>query len=149
MVLRRCRKLLKTEELALDAMQDTFVKLINYQDKLRDEAPSSLLYKMATNICLNKIRSIKRHPETYDEKLIYSIATLSNNEKKTGAKLILEKLFRKEKESTKLIATLHYLDGLTLDEVAETVKMSVSGVRKRLRALKEHLEKINDEVIYE
>ena len=31
MVMRRCRQLLKDEHKALDAMQDTFVKLLQYQ----------------------------------------------------------------------------------------------------------------------
>jgi RNA polymerase sigma-70 factor (ECF subfamily) len=34
------------------------------------------------------------------------------------------------------MATLHFVDGLTLEEVAREVGMSVSGVRKRLRALR-------------
>ena len=34
------------------------------------------------------------------------------------------------------MATLHFVDGLTLEEVAGEVGMSVSGVRKRLRALR-------------
>ena len=36
----------------------------------------------------------------------------------------------------RLIATLRYIDGLTLGEVAQEVGMSLSGVRKRLRSLR-------------
>ncbi len=35
------------------------------------------------------------------------------------------------------MAVLHYVDGMTLEEVASHVGMSVSGVRKRLRLLKQ------------
>ncbi|MEZ4449986.1 MAG: winged helix-turn-helix transcriptional regulator [Nannocystaceae bacterium] len=38
--------------------------------------------------------------------------------------------------STATIAVLHLHDGLTFEEVAEVVGLSVSGVRKRLRKLK-------------
>jgi RNA polymerase sigma-70 factor (ECF subfamily) len=31
---------------------------------------------------------------------------------------------------------LHYLDGLTLEQVAREVGLSISGVRKRLRGLR-------------
>ena len=58
MVLRRCRFILKNEEKALDAMQDTFVRLIERKEKITNVC-SSLLYTMATNVCLNKIRSDK------------------------------------------------------------------------------------------
>ena len=42
----------------------------------------------------------------------------------------------REPDSTGTIAVLHLHDGLTLEQTAEAVGMSVSGVRKRLRKLK-------------
>jgi RNA polymerase sigma-70 factor, ECF subfamily len=35
------------------------------------------------------------------------------------------------------MAVLHYVDGLSLEQVADEVGLSVSGVRKRLRKLRE------------
>ena len=35
------------------------------------------------------------------------------------------------------MAVMHYVDGMTLEEVARNVGLSVSGVRKRLRQLRE------------
>jgi RNA polymerase sigma-70 factor (ECF subfamily) len=43
------------------------------------------------------------------------------------------------------MATLHYLDGWTLEEVAREVGLSVSGVRKRLRSLRGELEALERE----
>jgi RNA polymerase sigma-70 factor (ECF subfamily) len=37
------------------------------------------------------------------------------------------------------MAVFHFVDGLTLEEVAKEVGMSVPGVRKRLRALRQTL----------
>jgi RNA polymerase sigma-70 factor (ECF subfamily) len=34
------------------------------------------------------------------------------------------------------MAVLHYVDGMTLEQVARECGLSVSGVRKRLRALR-------------
>jgi RNA polymerase sigma-70 factor (ECF subfamily) len=39
---------------------------------------------------------------------------------------------------------LHLLDGLTLEEVAQEVGLSVSGVRKRLRTLRAHVEALEE-----
>ena len=50
MVLRRCRSLLRDEDAALDAMQDVFVQVLRKQEALHDTAPSSLLYRIATNV---------------------------------------------------------------------------------------------------
>ncbi|MBE0665774.1 MAG: hypothetical protein IH584_08095, partial [Candidatus Aminicenantes bacterium] len=59
MVLWRCRRLLQNEELAVDAMQDVFVRLLAHRERLHGRYPSSLLYRMATNVCLNIIRDRK------------------------------------------------------------------------------------------
>ena len=55
--------LLSNEEKALDAMQDVFVKLIKKEKELMDNSACSLLYRIATNTCLNVLRSEKRKPQ--------------------------------------------------------------------------------------
>ena len=137
MVLRRCRALLRDEEAALDAMQDVFVQVIRKKQQLHASAPSSLLYTIATNICLNKIRKQKRAALNAEDEFLQQVAGVDDPEKKVLTRHFLDRLFSKEKESTRLIAVLHYVDRFTLEETAEQVGMSVSGVRKRLRALRE------------
>ena len=56
--------------------------------------------------------------------------------------MVLDWLFGRHKESSRTIAVLHYVDGLTLEEVARQTGMSVSGVRKRLRKLRRSLTEI-------
>lgn len=140
MVLRRCRRLLGDEELAVDAMHDVFVQLLRNKDRLDDAAPSSLMFRMATNVCLNRIRTRKRRPETPDEALLHALAALDDPTARTGAAQLLGRLFSREKESTATIAVLHLLDGMTHEEVAREVGLSVSGVRKRLRGLRANAE---------
>jgi RNA polymerase sigma-70 factor (ECF subfamily) len=136
MVLRRCRQLLKDEDKALDAMQETFVRLLRHRERLNDAGPSSLLYRIATNVCLNLLRGERRRPQADDEELLLSIASLDDHEERSGARSFLDQLFGGERESTRTMATLHYVDGLTLEETAAQVGLSVSGVRKRLRGLR-------------
>lgn len=141
MVLRRCRSLLKDEQEALDAMQDTFVQLIRYHERLRPEAPSSLLYQIATNICLNRIRASRRRPEDPNDELLQRIAATGEPEPGLIGRIFLNRLFEREAPSTRSIAVLYYLDRLTLEEVAREAGLSVSGVRKRLRSLRARLKK--------
>lgn len=136
MVLRRCRSLLGDEEEALDAMQDTFVKALRYRDRLTSAAPSSLLYCMATNVCLNAIRSRRRRPPAAGSDTIESVAASGDLEALALARHEIEGIFGAERASTRTMAVLHYVDGMTLEEVADTVGLSVSGVRKRLRTLR-------------
>lgn len=136
MVLRRCRGILRNEDRARDAMQDVFVQVLKNKDRLEHKHPSSLLYRIATNVCLNKLRSNKRKPEDANEDLLLRIAAADDPERRTGAAALLGRVFKDQKESTRTIAVLHLLDGMTLEEVAAEVGMSVSGVRKRLRGLR-------------
>lgn len=138
MVLRRCRSILKNEEAALDAMQDVFVKILKREKELSGESPSSLLYITATNVCLNVLRSGNRKLEVQDNSILDAIAGADEPEERIANRLFLDKLFRGEKASTRTIAMLHYVDGFTLEETAEQVGMSVSGIRKRLRRLREN-----------
>ncbi len=141
MVLRRCRRLLYDDHSAKDAMQEVFVQLLRKQETITMEYPSSLLYRMATNISLNMIRSQKRRSEvSHEDTLVHQIASYDENFAGSEARTLLDKIFRREKPSTKLIALYHFIDGMTLEETAKEVNMSVSGVRKRLRLLKERLQ---------
>ncbi len=142
MVMRRCRQLLRDEDQALDATQDVFVRLIERRDHLRADYPSSLLYRIATNICLNRIRDAKNRKTSTDQKLLEQIADLDDAEGQIEARSVLARLFGLERETTRTMAVLHYVDGMTLEEVAGEVGMSVSGVRKRLRGLRASLKEM-------
>lgn len=139
MVLRRCRRLLRDEDEAIDACQDVFVRLIENGDRLDARHPSSLLYRMATNLCLNRIRDRRRRPTTSDEETLLRIASAERPGAATEARALLDRLFGRHPESSRTIAVLHYLDGLTLEQVAAEVGLSVSGVHWRLRGLRRTL----------
>lgn len=141
MVLRRCRRLLGDEQLAVEAMQDTFIRVIS-NPSLEDRGVSSLLYRMATQVCLNRIRSQRRRPEDPCSELLHRIAHAAGDEERTEARSILDVLLRRVPASSGTIAVMHLLDGMTLQEVAAEVGMSVSGVRKRLRALRFELHEL-------
>ena len=128
MVVRRCRQLLEDEQEALDIAQDVFVRLLEGKDRLRADFPSSLLYRMATNLCLNRLRDRRRHGETKDDELLERIADLDDVEGRVTAQDLLDRLFGRHQESTRTMAVLHYVDGMTLEEVAAEVGLSVSGV---------------------
>jgi RNA polymerase sigma factor (sigma-70 family) len=138
MVLRRCRRLLGDDQSARDAMHDVFVQVLSHADQLADQAPSSLLFRIATNVCLNRLRTRRRRPEDGDA-LLVDIATHSDPAARSAARAALDTLFRNEPQTTALIAVLHLYDGMTLEEVAAEVGMSVSGVRKRLAKLRTKL----------
>jgi RNA polymerase sigma-70 factor, ECF subfamily len=139
MVLRRCRHLLGDEERARDAMHDVFVNVLRYQDRLEDAAPSSLLYRMATNVCLNQLRTARRRPEVPADQAIDPVAYGSDPEGTAVSRRILTRMFGSLVDPLAVIAALRYLDGMTLAEVAREVGLSASCVRKRLLHLRDRL----------
>jgi len=140
MVLRRCNKLLADETAAADITQEVFIKVWEKRNSLNTEFPSSLLWRMATNLCLNYIRDRKRRGYTVNaSETLMQIACTENVENEFGNRDLLNRLFKRHPENSRTIAVLHYIDGMTLEEVATEVKMSVGGVRKRLRSLKNTL----------
>jgi RNA polymerase sigma-70 factor (ECF subfamily) len=134
-VLRRCRFLLRDEEKAVDAMHDVFVELLKRRQGLRDVALSSLLHQVATHVCLNRLRGERRRPEDAEDERVLRIASSEDVEGRTLAQRALEILFGRAPMSSRDIAVLHYVDGMTLEQTAREVGLSVSGVRKRLRGL--------------
>ncbi len=139
MVMRRCRQLLREENEALDATQDVFVQILKRRDRLEMTHPSSLLYRIATNLCLNRIRDRQRRATMPGDGFLERVAVLDDTEPRLEARSVLERLFGRHQESTRTMAVLHFQDGMTLEEVAGEVGMSVSGVRKRLRGLRASL----------
>ncbi len=135
MVLRRCRRLLRDEAQAADAMHDVFVQLLKSQRRLTNEAVSSLLYVMATNECLSRMRVLRRAPIDAEDALVLEVARGDDLEGRTLTRAVLEAAFALEPVSTRTIAVLYHLDEMTHAEVAARVGLSVSGVRKRLRQL--------------
>lgn len=142
MVVRRCRWMLRDDDAARDATQDVFVQLMR-RPGLVLQHPSTLLYRIATNVCLNILRARGRRPEDPEGDLLQRIAA-ADEEGRFEASSILDRAFGRERESTRTIAVLHLLDGFTLKEVAGLTGMSVSGVRKRLRSLKDRVRELEE-----
>jgi RNA polymerase sigma factor (sigma-70 family) len=136
-VLRRCRQLMKNEEEALDAMQETFVRLMRYRSKLIPTALAGLLHRIATNVCLNILRTRHHRTKFAHPDALLEIAGCEDTEKKVWVSDALERIFSNEKDTTRVIAVYHYVDGMTYEEIASETGLSVSGIRKRLRVLRE------------
>lgn len=137
MILRRCRHMLRDEDAALDALQDVFARWLQLGREL-PEYPSSFFYTMATRICIDRIRSAAARPQG-ESSLLEEIASAEDLEEELGARRLLDRIFGKQAPSTRVMAMLHFVDGLTHEEVAAEVEISAAGVRRRLQRLRERV----------
>ncbi|MDR0878167.1 MAG: sigma-70 family RNA polymerase sigma factor [Treponema sp.] len=134
MVFRRCRRILGNDDDAQDAVQDVFVKLVKAEKSLHGQYPSSLLYTIATNTCLNLIRTKRRRRESSQDADELSLFCLDSGYGEVEAKMIVEDILKTESGLTRSICFMYHADGMTLREIGNSVGMSISGVRKRLLA---------------
>ena len=134
MIFRRCLGILKNEDDALDAAQDVFVKLLHHRQRLHDQFLSSLLYTIATNTCLNRLRKQRR--TSSQDTLDLSLAVNDREFERVEAGMLIDAILRSESESTRAICFMYHVDGMTLREIRKLTGLSISGVRKRLLAFK-------------
>jgi len=147
MVIRRCRALLRSDDEAMDAVQDVFVNLLKAEARLHGSFPSSLLYTMATNVCLNRLMAKKREaPEelTGESEALF---TVDKNYELVDARLLVKAILEDESEESRTICFMYHADGMSLREIGEAVGLSVSGVRKKLLAFRKRARlKLGEEI---
>jgi RNA polymerase sigma-70 factor (ECF subfamily) len=144
MVLRRCRSMLRDEQAAFDALQEVFLKVLKRRDQLTGDHPSSLLFRIATNTCLNRIRDDRKHEIRESEEILHHLSFFDVPERNLSAKRLLDYILGAEKEFTRQIAVLYFVDGMTIKEVSATVKLSISGVHKHLAKVRRKIRAVGE-----
>ena len=128
MVLRRCRRLLRDEDEAW-----TYPGGV----RARDEAPGPARRALPVEPALPHRDEPEPQPAARPPTGAGAAgrrgAAPHRRHQDQDAPLLLDRLFGRHPESTRTMAVLHHLDGMTLEQVARECGMSVSGVRRRLR----------------
>lgn len=137
LVYRRCRTLLGNEQEAQELMQEAFLRLLVHAEVLRGEAsPLTWLYRVSTNLCLNRMRDARARQRKLDQGVAEAAPVPGQGQGVSSdpelRQLILH-LLDKADEETRACVLYYYVDDLTLEEVAELVSLSVPTVRKRLQ----------------
>ncbi|MEO5766718.1 MAG: sigma-70 family RNA polymerase sigma factor [Polyangia bacterium] len=138
MVYGRCLYLLKEPARAEDAMQDVFAKALTHVTQFRSEAsPVHWLMKIATNHCLNLLRSERAawHQAFRAEEWFRA----RQAEDAGGPRLFenreaVRRLLGRVDPETQAVAIHYHVDEMTLEEIAALLGRSVPTVRKRLHA---------------
>jgi len=135
LVYGRCLGMLRNEADAVDASQEVFLRVHRHAEGFRGQSKASTwLYRIATNVCLNVIRSRSRHPEDPVEEVPdLSPAPVGDSVLDTLAlRQLVEQLLLGWDERTQQCVVYHFMDGMTHDEVGELLGISGAAVRKRL-----------------
>ena len=139
MVYRQCCRLLKNPDKALDAMQEIFLKLLLRRDTMTVQYPMSLLYRMATNYCLDRLRENRKFVAGEHLDLLNNLPYLSPVEDRLMAENILAYVLKDEKGLGHQVAVMFFLNGLSVKEIAVETRSSPASVYKHLDRLKSRL----------
>lgn len=131
-IFARCLRLLRDRAAAEDATQETFLKVFRHLAKAPgDEEVQMWIFRIATNVCLTQLRSLKRRAaspaasigETQQPK--EPLPALENRD-------LVARLVAHAPEKLSAPAWLHYVDGLEQLEVAKVLGISRRTVINRL-----------------
>ena len=118
--------ILKNQMDAQDAVQSTFIKYIEKSPRLASgQHLQRWLAKVCTNICIDMLRQRKRQADLHIEDIgeIYCL------EESSG---IFDALIKVE-EKFRIVLTLHYIEGYSVDEIAKIINRTPSAVKMRLK----------------
>lgn len=148
MAYRRCLSILRDEEAAYDALQEVFVRLLDSPLALaRMREPGAYLYRAATNAALDLLRRDHgRFHVALDAIAEPADARSQDPEDALAASMLLELLSGALGARTREIAYRRYADGLGLEEIAESVGLSFSAVRKHLDKFKAHARRRKEKI---
>jgi RNA polymerase sigma-70 factor, ECF subfamily len=142
LIYRRCLKLLRDPASARDATQEVFVRALCHAERLtQDREGLPWLYQVATNYCLNHIRNA-RHIEFREPQDLPEPALQQGCEEWLEARQVVLSLLDQFDQKTQEIAIYAFMDGMTQEEIADTVGLSRKTVGKKLGIISKKIEEM-------
>jgi len=132
-VYRRALRLLGDKEAASDATQEVFERVIESRDAFpTDPTAIAWLYRVTTNLCINRLRDRNRHESLLASKYATGGAVPAIGETRT----VVGDLLNRVPEELQDVAVYYFVDELTYDEIAPLLGVSKRTVSNRLAAFR-------------
>lgn len=135
MVLRRVRRFFKDPSEAEEVVHEVFLRALEKQATYRAEAsPTTWLYQMTTNHCLNRLRDANRRRRALD--LNAELPWLHPSAPAAADEAVfLTDLWDSLDDETRQIAAAYFIDGMTHAEIARIIGVSRRTVGNRITDL--------------
>ena len=142
-------KILKNQELAEDAVSDTFIEVINQKNKILAMGCSDLTPYLVTIVKSRAINIAKKHGKISDIPVEEMAETLESNDipvdeqiiNKQGFEYLVEQISKLD-ENYKVTFEMKYIHNMSNDEIAEKLNISKKNVEMRLYRAKLKLRKL-------
>jgi len=129
-------------EVAEDVVQDTFMKIWEKRDEIRDQTVKSLLYTIANNLCINRFEHqqvIFEFANNYKHEHNNSSPEFELELKEFNNKL--QRAIGKLNEKNRTVFLMNRIDGLTYKQIADNLGLSVKAIEKRMKSALDELKK--------
>jgi RNA polymerase sigma factor (sigma-70 family) len=137
---RRCASIVGNSEEARDLVQETFARYLAAKAHWRGHTPFAVLYRIATNASIDRIRRRKTASEDELEPDAHA-GDLGGEPRRIDNLHDLAFLTKGLSEEELTVAVLHHLDGYTQDGIAASLDLSRRTVGKILVRFEEHVKK--------
>jgi RNA polymerase sigma-70 factor (ECF subfamily) len=128
-VLKRARQLLASDHAAEDATQEVFLRLLDsHEQVIGHPEPLAWLYRVTTNLCLNRLRDERRRSKLIARNVARDAAAGSNAE----VRAVVVDIMKRVPSELQEIAIYYHADGMTCDEIASLVGVSRRTIGNRL-----------------
>ena len=143
-----CRGLLTDPTLAEDAAQEIFIKVFQTLHKFRGDSQfSTWLYRVATNHCLDVRRKLKRRKTQSLEDLpsqgdnLAGFIDPARMEKVLEMKDFSDRILNDLSDDDRTALILREGEGLSYEEIAAFMRVSLDAVKSRLKRARDKVEK--------
>jgi RNA polymerase sigma-70 factor, ECF subfamily len=139
-------RMLCNEEDARDMVQETFLRIwLNRTSYLPEKKFTTWMYAIATNLCLDKIKSSKRFVRSpFLDETLKQVASAEDVEQavidsELGA--LIRTLTLELTPKQKAVFTLRDLEGLEVEEIAQITGLSPGNIKSNLFLARQNLRK--------
>lgn len=139
-----CVRMLRSVEDAEDALQDTFIRAFRYLPGFKGESSlSTWLYRIAVNICIEKLRKRGREGETVtiEDYMGECVASTSTDGSTERFNMIVEREIQKLPRGCKTVFVLHAIEGFKHEEIAHMLEISSGTSKSQYYQARERLRK--------
>lgn len=140
LVLERCRRILRDPGLADDAVQNTFIKLMQHGAGMRTaQSPLGYLYRTAHRCCLDLVSKHARRVER-----VLPPPSTDHPDPRFEARELVASLLAELRPRDREIAVRFFLEGASQGEVADALGLSRQSVNKHVQKIRERAEQLRD-----
>jgi RNA polymerase sigma-70 factor (ECF subfamily) len=147
-------RVLQNREDAQEVTQEVFLLLYHKLNNFRFESSfKTWVYRITTNSAINYAKKHSRHKDQleYDEKTmpVTTRNEVHENMEKQEQNTKIEQLLSNINPDQRACIVLRNIEGLSYEEIAETLKININTVRTRLKRAREKMMSLRNQVNHE